>query len=203
MQEPRTEVNVGATEVPEEADVKSDTSTSLDLDEKSSDECLSQIEVKIDELHSHFSQLISQTIVFSFYQTKCEPALTLIPSIGVSKSRIQFHFYDSEKDIYLLSREMPLFYDDAKKALNLSTVIATWLVLNYKHLISGASEEMSEGKFGFHSKISKEILHLYKHDIKLGLTMFKPCMFQDNILLKRYKVLSKDPEVIDAKYPKT
>jgi hypothetical protein len=85
----------------------------------------------------------------------------------------------------------------------MSTVIATWLVLNHKHLISGTTEKMREEKFGFHSKISTESLHLYKQEIEMGWTTFKPCVFKDNILLKRYRVMSTDPEVVDAKYPRT
>lgn len=168
---PRCEIDVGATVVPVPENPDTDT---LD-DESSSDDGLSQIEVKTDDLNNHLSQLFSQTIVFSFYQKKCNPASNIVPSIGVSKNHIQFHFYDSEKDIYLASKQMPLFYEN--KTLQIPTVIATWLVLNYKHLSSGVTKNIeSEGKFGFHSQIFPESLHLYQNNLEMGLTV-KPETF--------------------------
>ncbi|XP_048744325.2 uncharacterized protein LOC125657649 [Ostrea edulis] len=162
-------VDVGATVVPENVDKDSS-------DDDFSDDTLSQIEVKSEDLKNHLSQLFSQTIVFSFYEKKCHPFLNLVPYIGVSKSHIQFHFYDSQKDIYLASKEMPLFY--VNQTLRLPTVIATWLVLNFKHLLSEITEDMErEGKFGFHSQVLPESLNLYKTEIEMGLTV-KPKTFQ-------------------------
>ena len=165
-------MEVGTTIVPEDLSEFAD-------DDCSSYEDLHQIEVKSDGLQSHWSQVIAQTIVFSFYQRKLNQALSLVPSIAVNKNHIQFHFYDSEKDVYLVSQEMPLFVN---QTLHLSTVLATWLVLNHRYLLSDATEEMlSEGKFGFHD-IAHESLHLYKNEIKMGSTVLKPETFQLNVL---------------------
>ena len=159
----KCEFDVGVTVVPESSDTDSS-------GEDSDNNGLSQTEVKADDLNNHLSQLFSQTIVFSFYEKKCNPALNIVPSIGVSKTHIQFHFYDSQKDIYLASKEMPLFYKN--KTLQIPTVIATWLVLNYKHLSSGVTKNIeNEGKFGFHSQIFSESLHLYQNDVEMGITV--------------------------------
>ena len=95
-----------------------------------------QIELKSDGLQSHLSQLIAQTVVFCFYQKKLNQHLTFVPSIAVNRNHIQFHFYDSENDVYLVSQEMPLFVN---QTLHLSTVLATWLVLNHRYLLSDAT----------------------------------------------------------------
>ena len=157
------EVDVGATVVP------GDFSDFPD-DDYSSDEDLYQIELKSDGLQSHLSQLIAQTVVFCFYQKKLNQHLTFVPSIAVNRNHIQFHFYDSENDVYLVSQEMPLFVN---QTLHLSTVLATWLVLNHRYLLSDATEEMlNEGKFGFHD-IAHESLHLYKKRNQNGFNNVK------------------------------
>ena len=160
----------------------------------------SQVEIKVSPLTAHMSQLHSQTIVFSFYQKKCHPDLHLIPSIGVSRNHFQFHFYDSVEDVYLLSREMPLFYAD--KTLNMSTVIATWLVLNYQYLMSGVTAKMkSEKKFGFHSFVGPKYLKLFQKDIEMGPLKSEPHKFSDVILTgKRYLPQNDVTADIDAKY---
>lgn len=111
---------------------------------------------------------MAQSIVFKFYQKKCNQAVNIVPFMAVSKTHAQFHFYDCEKDIYFFSQELPLFAHDCDELL-LSTVIATWLVLNYRYLLSGPTEEMVCGeKFGFHLNVSNEALNLYRHEIENG-----------------------------------
>lgn len=172
MKKKRCESLVAATIVSEEYN-----------DDSSDEDDYFQNEAKPDNLDGHSSELISQTIVFSFHQKKCNPSLSLVPSIGVSKSHIQFYFYDSAKDIYLVSQGMPLFYEDNK--LQLSTVIATWMVLNYKHLLTGPTEKMvKDSKFGFYSNTSSENLNLYKNNIKMGLKRFKPKLFKVSVVVQ-------------------
>lgn len=160
----------------------------------------SQVEIKLSPFNAHMSQLHSQTIVFSFYQKKCHPDLHLIPSMGVSRNRIQFHFYNSVEDVYLLSREIPLFYAD--KTLNISTVIATWLVLNYQYLMSGVTAKMkSEKKFGFHSFVGPKYLKLFQKEIEMGPLKSEPQKFKDIILTgKRFLPQNDVTADIDAKY---
>lgn len=164
---PETEVHIAATVIHEEPVEESESLL------ESSEDNLSQIDVEFESLHKFFSQIASQSIVFSFYQKKCNSAVSIVPSIAVSKTHVQFHFYDCEKDLYFLSQEMPLFSEDDNELL-LETVIATWLVLNYRHLLSGPTEGMVKGeKFGFHSNVSDEVLNLYRNEIKMGITKIK------------------------------
>nr|XP_011453915.2 uncharacterized protein LOC105346863 [Crassostrea gigas] len=162
-----TEVHIAATVIPEEPVEESESIL------ESSEDNLSQNEVKFKSLEQFFPQIASQSIVFSFYQKKCNSAISIVPYIAVSKTHVQFHFYDCEKDLYFLSQEMPLFsHDDTE--LFLETVIATWLVLNYRYLLSGPTEGMVKGeKFGFHSNVSDEVLNLYRNEIKMGITELK------------------------------
>lgn len=121
------------------------------------------------------SQLIAQTVVFSFYQRKRN--LTFVPSIALNRNHIQFHFHDSENDVYLVSQEMPLFVN---QTLHLSTVLATWLVLNHRYLYC----LMPEKKYLMKESLAFTILHmnLYEKEIKMGSTMLRPQTFQLNVL---------------------
>ncbi|KAK3094459.1 hypothetical protein FSP39_001966 [Pinctada imbricata] len=104
-------------------------------------------------------------------EQKDNPALTFVPTVGVSKTHIQFHFYDSQKDIYLLSCEMPLFDIpmEEEQQLNLTTILAIWLVMNYSYLMTGSTSEMEQDEqFGFHTSCKPTILHRYKNDITHG-----------------------------------
>ncbi|XP_048742818.2 uncharacterized protein LOC125656246 [Ostrea edulis] len=186
------EADVGATVVTEDSD--DDLS-----DQDAADDELSQIKVKSDNLAGHLSQFVSQTIVFSFYQKKCNENLSFVPSIGINKNRIQFHFYDAENDIYLLSQEIPLF--DAENHLILPTVIATWLVLNYKHLLTGPTTEMiNDDKFGFHSKIPPGSLNLYKHEMKMGTPIQPKILEITNAVYQDYMIRKIATKEVDARY---
>ncbi|KAK3093474.1 hypothetical protein FSP39_016200 [Pinctada imbricata] len=135
-------------------------------------------DVKVTPLSQNLPQLHSQTIVFSFYQNNCNNDLTFVPIIGICKSHIQFHFYDSTRDIYLMSCEIPLFEDNIPWKLNLSAVVAIWLVVNYKQLMGSCPNEIEKlEKFGFHN-FCGEHLQYYK-DIKLGPFKTEPVQFQD------------------------
>lgn len=185
----RCEIDIGATVVPTSENPDTDSSD----DESLSNDGPSETEIETDGLNNHLSHLFSQTIVLSFYQKKCNTALNIVPLIGVSKTHIQFHFYDSEKDIYLASKQMPLFYKN--KTLQIPTVIATWLVLNYKHLSSGVTRNIeNDGKFGFHSQILPESLPLYQNDIEMGHTV-EPETFLLNADYHATLVLRKDDKM--------
>jgi hypothetical protein len=147
-----------------------------DTEEDSATEDLSQIEVKSEELDSHLSQIVAQTIVFSFHQKKHFPMLHFVPSIAVSQDAMQFHFYDSEKDLYFVTGKLELFNFRGK--LHLNTVLITWLVLNHRLFMSEGTEGMKRGtkSFGFHS-FAKDKLDLYRHDIKMGSLHIKPTRF--------------------------
>lgn len=167
-------------------------------EESSEDDSHPYDAVSQSPLSGHMSQLISQTITFSFYVKKKHSNMSLIPCIGISKSHIQFHFYDSENDVYLISREMPLFCEDDR--LNLPSVLATWLVLNYTHLMSDVPVEM-KNQFGFH-QLRKKMLSVYKNKISIGPLKSGPFKFYDTVLrgTKRYQPVKERTATIEAKY---
>ena len=160
-----------------------------DTEEDSATEDLSQVEVKSGGLKSHLSQIVAQTIVFSFHQKKHFPMLHFVPFIAVSENAMQFHFYDSEKDLYFVTAELELF--DIYGSLHLNTVLITWLVLNHRLFMSEGTEEMKRGtkSFGFHS-FAKDKLNLYRHDIEMGSLHIKPECFSI-CRLTRFSYLSK------------
>jgi hypothetical protein len=167
----------------------------LEDENDSSNEDLSQIKVKSDDLQFHLSQIVAQTIVFSFHQRKHYP-LYLLPSIGVSKHAIQFHFYDAREDLYFASYNLPLFY--TTNELNMTVVLATWLVLNHSFFTPKPSKSMlEEGKFGFHS-LAQENLFRYRNEICMGSASIKPHTFQipDNVALVRYEETGITADVI-------
>ncbi|KAK3084042.1 hypothetical protein FSP39_007201 [Pinctada imbricata] len=133
-----------------------------------------QAEVKVSPFDAGLSQVQAQTIVFSFYQRKRHPEVGLVPSIAVRRTHIHRalgdsgnYFYDCHKDIYLLSKEMPLF-QGKDGSLNFVTLVATWLVVNYKQLMTGATEEIEKDvKFGLMDAFSSDSLDYYKSGIEM------------------------------------
>lgn len=131
----------------------------------------SSVEVKYSKLGSMTvrDQVLAQAITFSFMQQQRHPAMKhfLIPSILASNKAVQFFFYDSKNDILLESREFEYLVGDPL-VLNYQTVIAAWLVLNYKHLCSGPTKYILEGpKADFH-KFAGPALDIYRSELKFG-----------------------------------
>ncbi|KAK3086572.1 hypothetical protein FSP39_020392 [Pinctada imbricata] len=143
-------------------------------------------EVKLSSLEE-ISQIQAQTIVFSFYQKKRHPEVGLVPSISVSKTHIQFHFYDSAKDVYLMSRRMPLFQESGN-SLSKVTALATWMVVNYKVLITVVTDEMEkETPFGLLTAFTPESLEYYKS----GIVMADFEAEKDNIIEDRGRLYKR------------
>jgi hypothetical protein len=84
----------------------------------------------------------------------------------------------------------------------MSTIIATWLVLNYPYLMSNVTPRMkSEKKFGFHSFVGPNNLKLFQNDIEMGPLKSEPYKFSDNILTGKCFLPQNDVTAdIDAKY---
>lgn len=116
------------------------------------------------------SQLIAQTIVYSFLQKKKHPECNnfLIPSIAISKTSVIFYMYDSKNDVLLKSAVFPIFKRD--KTINTVTVLAIWFVLNYKYLCSGFSEEHIENhvKKSRFFEMTDSLLPIYKNELAYG-----------------------------------
>lgn len=69
----------------------------------------------------------------------------MIPSIGISKDKLVVYFYDCINDVLLESSEMPFL--TAQGALVKSTIVALWLVLNFKYFCCGITKGMKESGF--------------------------------------------------------
>ena len=139
---------------------------------------MSQIEVKTTPLQDSRSQLLAECITCSFLRKKYSAKVNLVPSIGVSKSSIQFYFYDCQNDVFLQSPELPLYEDknEGDYRLKLFTIMATWLVLNYNFLMTGITENMKSERFGFHT--IGACLEFYRKDLEYGhVTPVRPSQF--------------------------
>nr|XP_022307430.1 uncharacterized protein LOC111113434 isoform X2 [Crassostrea virginica]XP_022307431.1 uncharacterized protein LOC111113434 isoform X2 [Crassostrea virginica] len=132
-------------------------------------------EVKLMDLKTSREQIIAQSIVFSFYQKRVNPdyANHLIPSIGISKEKIVVYFYDCINDVLLESPEMP--YISADGAFVKPTIVALWLVLNFKYFCSGITKGIKE--LGFTSGF----VQIVQEKLKYYNEVTAPCESRDDI----------------------
>ena len=115
------------------------------------------------------SQLIAQTIVFSFLEhkyNKSELKNALVPAIGISASHVNVNLYDCENDIFLAS-EKNLKILSGRKLYN-EIVVLLWLVLNYRDFCSGITDEMKSFKADFHRRVD-DLLCEYRDNVKMPL----------------------------------
>ena len=113
------------------------------------------------------SQMIAQTIVFSFLQHKYNGMWLkhfLVPAIGISASHLYVNMYDCENDV-LLSSEKELKISSGGK-LFVETVVLLWLALNYRDFCTGITEEMIDIKAGFHRRVDDDMLSEYRDNVK-------------------------------------
>lgn len=130
------------------------------------------VEVKVKpNVLSGNAQIISQTIVFSFFkkQTRPERKHFLSPCIGVGNSSMIVMFYDSEHDVILESSHIPLFRTcgENKYEFDDAAILVSWLSVNYKFLSSGLTEEMKKFKSGFFTE-AQEKINVYEEKLQLG-----------------------------------
>ncbi|XP_052815178.1 uncharacterized protein LOC128242152 [Mya arenaria] len=125
-------------------------------------DCESFIEVKNERCISktELRQVFAETISFSFLKNKENKGVTLIPSVAVDKNCVSVHMYDSELDVFLQGGPIPIFSENTKQ-INISTVIAVWITLNYKLFSIGVIDGMN--KAGLHGQID---IDKYKTEVK-------------------------------------
>ncbi|XP_069139915.1 uncharacterized protein [Argopecten irradians] len=121
---------------------------------------------------SRNTQIIAQTIVFSFLKKKRHPERSnfLTPCIGVTGSDLVIYFYDSEHDILLESNAIPLFTPDSVTGgINLTAVVVTWLVVNHKYLCDGLNhvDDLKTKKSGFFDQVQTK-LNVYENELQMG-----------------------------------
>ena len=123
-----------------------------------------------DTLINNIPQIISETIVFAFLKKKENPSFEnyLIPTVGISKSDILIYMYDPEYDILLESAPLSIF---ESTKLNYPSVLALWLVLNYKMFCTGVTKGMIDRNFtaDFLSGTTREIQTIYKEKLQFRL----------------------------------
>ena len=135
-----------------------------------------QPERSVSSIGSHFSdndetQLIAQTIVFSFLQqkyNKSELKNFLVPAIGISTSRVYVNLYDCENDIFLSSEKNLKLLG---KNLYNEIVVLLWLTLNYRDFCTGITEEMKSCKADFHKRVDVDLLCEYQDNVKRPLPL--------------------------------
>lgn len=129
-------------------------------------------------------QVAAETIVYSFYYKQIHPEQknSLIPCIGVSHAGLIFYFYDSVHDVLLGSTHFPLA-SSSPFQLNMTAIIAVWLVLNHKYLCNGLSlidlEEVPRAHF---LDVAKSKIDIYQRELKRG-----------QVGTRRFNVVSLDP----------
>nr|XP_022295842.1 uncharacterized protein LOC111105754 isoform X1 [Crassostrea virginica] len=147
--------------------------------------------------HSKFekyaSQVLSQAIIFAFYQSnlleerRIEPLSTLVPSLVITPDQYYIIMYDYKRDI-LLSNEYQvssLWEDDG---LNLSAILDIWMVLNYKdftpHLKSSVAQGL-DGSSNFHGILkSRNIFDETKRIRMLRYTPSKTYDDEENMIVQ-------------------
>ncbi|XP_053386737.1 uncharacterized protein LOC123538584 [Mercenaria mercenaria] len=122
------------------------------------------------------AQTIAQSVVFSYFIKKVHPNLRnfLIPTITITKDEVLFTFYDPVEDMLIQSESMNLFdaASDMPEQLRIDTVVAVWLVLNYRLFGSGVCLDMIETGYKANFLAGKtEALNIYNNDLEFGVTI--------------------------------
>ncbi|XP_033725964.1 uncharacterized protein LOC117315720 [Pecten maximus] len=126
----------------------------------------SAVEVKAqDGLKSCRNQILAETVVFSFLQKKYHSEYDnyLIPTIGISRQYVVFYFYDCVNDMLMETPPIRLLKNNK---LIKSTILAVWLVLNYKYFCSGITKGMRDRNFtaDFFKHVG-DCIQIYRNDV--------------------------------------
>ena len=140
-----------------------------DFDE-SDNQSFSSIDVKLagNFTKRDLSQIISQTIVFSFLQRKFNDKNLenyLIPGIGISERKLLICFYDSVNEVLLQSFPITLFEE---KSISLPAVLFLWLTLNYRLFCTGITLDMKAYKADFLKKLG-DCLNIYVDEVTMPM----------------------------------
>lgn len=126
---------------------------------------------------SRNSQMIAETVVFSFLQKKRHPEYCqyLFPCIGVNSQEMVVYFYDAEYDVLLESSPIPLHVTQKSLTGNVSVVaiIVSWLVVNHQYLCDGLTQVLKKTRSGFFHQAEKR-LFIYENELQFG-NIERPC----------------------------
>ena len=145
-----------------------------------SEKSVSSIEIKSHEnfTEGDASQLLAQTIVFSFLQNKYNKNKmknSLVPGIGISTKYLYINLYDSVNDVFLSTHSVAMF---GVGKLLVDKVVLLWLTLNYRYFCTGITEEMMKCKADFHRRLD-DMLPEYAHNVKRPLHLTHKSTTQD------------------------
>lgn len=140
--------------------ISSDSSADSD---NSDEESSSTLKYKTGEFEESRSQLIAETIVFSYLRKT-----GLVPTLGVSKNHCKVFMYDPEYDFLYESSELPLF--DVFGNLDTTAILVLWFVINYGEFCTGVKHSHEElgYKAGFKTFLSEPVLNIYENELKRG-----------------------------------
>lgn len=170
------------------------------------------VEVKLKSSSlSKNPQIIAQAIVFSFLQKQTHPEREhfLTPCIGVGYTELLVMFYDAEHDVLLESAKMPVAKAMQPNKFSLIAVIVSWLVVNYKYLCTGLTEEMGNFYKADFFKHAMPKLDVYKEKLRMGNVAVLNTsesnqphyFFKDNSYLReRRKKLKEVVEEVEEKF---
>ncbi|XP_048731284.2 uncharacterized protein LOC125648336 [Ostrea edulis] len=156
-------------------------------------------------------QIIAETVVFSFLQKQNHPEREtfLAPCIGVRYSDLFVMFYDAEHDVLLESCRIPLAKAKEPNKFSVTAVIVSWMVVNYKFLCTGLTEEMINFyKAEFFEQAGSK-LDVYKVKLYMGnvtslqTTVAKPRQFpgrENPYMIERRKTLKEAVEQCEEKF---
>ncbi|KAK3091441.1 hypothetical protein FSP39_019875, partial [Pinctada imbricata] len=134
-------------------------------------------EIKLN-INSTENQTVAQTIVFALAQNQIHRNMRnlFIPNIVIDKESFIIIMYEAEKDILVWSVPFCLWACD-KLCLQLSSVIALWMVLHYRQFCSGGDifEEGHLEKIQAHfpKYADPRKLEIYKRHLEIGKTVFE------------------------------
>ena len=89
----------------------------------------------------------------------------LIPGIGISTENAIGYFYDCIEDVLLSTAPMKLFYPvpDGQR-LSIDAIVFLWLILNYRMLCSGITDDMKKYKANFFKNVD-DFLEVYRNEV--------------------------------------
>ena len=133
--------------------LKSQEGTTIDEKEKSEG-----VEDKLN-LPDCDPQIISQTIIFSLYQSG-KSHLSLIPTIVLTPSNFCVYFYDHVNDVLLrMGSPDPLWEADDECKFSMSAILKLWMVINYsrfKPVLSDNQISRLQRSANFRNLLAKE-----------------------------------------------
>ncbi|KAK3090913.1 hypothetical protein FSP39_015683 [Pinctada imbricata] len=127
------------------------------------------------------SQVIAQTIVFSFIQRKRHPHFSnfLIPNILISPHDFRIIMYDAFNDILICSVPFQIFHPYPSTSLQTASILILWMVLHYRMFCVGIDTSLIIETAGDLKKIqsnfnerAKNKLELYVNASKCGVQGF-------------------------------